>query len=74
MNVFDLPVVETLVRTALAEDLGAGDLTTRLTVPADKRARADISARESAVIAAAREAGSTSLNVFGPSMPRHHHA
>jgi nicotinate-nucleotide pyrophosphorylase (carboxylating) len=51
MDVFDLPVVDTLVRTALAEDLGAGDLTTRLTVPPDKRARAEISTKEAAVVA-----------------------
>ena len=51
MDIFDLPAVDTLVRTALAEDLGAGDLTTRLTVPAEKRARAEISAKENAVIA-----------------------
>jgi nicotinate-nucleotide pyrophosphorylase (carboxylating) len=51
MDVFDLPAVDTLVKTALAEDLGAGDLTTRLTVPADKRARAEISAKEAAVVA-----------------------
>lgn len=51
MDVFDLPAIDSLVRTALAEDLGAGDLTTRLTVPAEKRARAEISAKENAVIA-----------------------
>lgn len=51
MDVFDLPAVDTLVTNALAEDLGAGDLTTRLTVPADKLARAEISAKEAAVVA-----------------------
>jgi nicotinate-nucleotide pyrophosphorylase (carboxylating) len=51
MNVFDLPAVDALVRTALAEDLGAGDLTTRLTVPPERRARAEISAKEAAVVA-----------------------
>ena len=51
MDVFDLPTVTALVSAALAEDLGAGDLTTRLTVPPDRRARAEISAKESAVIA-----------------------
>ncbi len=51
MDVIDLPAVDALVRTALAEDLGAGDLTTRLTVPAEKRARAEISAKEAAVVA-----------------------
>ncbi len=51
MDVFDLPAVDVLVRAALDEDLGAGDLTTRLTVPAEKRARAEISAKEAAVVA-----------------------
>ena len=51
MDIFDLPAVDAVVRTALAEDLGAGDLTTRLTVPPEKRARAEISAKESAVVA-----------------------
>ncbi len=51
MDVFDLPAVEALVKTALAEDLGAGDLTTRLTVPAEQRARAEIAAKEAAVVA-----------------------
>jgi nicotinate-nucleotide pyrophosphorylase (carboxylating) len=51
MDVFDLPAVDALVRNALAEDLGAGDLTTRLTVPAEKRARAEVSAKEAAVVA-----------------------
>lgn len=51
MDIFDLPAVDALVRTALAEDLGAGDVTSRLTVPPEKRARAEISAKESAVVA-----------------------
>ncbi|MFQ5667921.1 MAG: carboxylating nicotinate-nucleotide diphosphorylase [Candidatus Binatia bacterium] len=51
MDVFALPVVDALVKTALAEDVGAGDLTTRLTVPAESAARAEIAARERAVIA-----------------------
>ncbi|HXQ22122.1 MAG TPA: carboxylating nicotinate-nucleotide diphosphorylase [Candidatus Acidoferrales bacterium] len=51
MDVFDLPSVEVLIRAALAEDLGGGDITTQLTVPRDARGRAAISAQESAVIA-----------------------
>jgi nicotinate-nucleotide pyrophosphorylase (carboxylating) len=51
MTVFDLPTVDDLVRAALTEDLGAGDLTTRLTIAPDQRARAEISAQASAVIA-----------------------
>src|SRR5262245_41592298 len=51
MDVFDLPAVVDLLRLALAEDLGAGDLTTRLTVPAGTAARAAIRAKQAAVIA-----------------------
>lgn len=51
MDVFDLPAVNRLVQAALEEDLGAGDLTTRLTVPVGARARAEIAAQEPAVIA-----------------------
>jgi nicotinate-nucleotide pyrophosphorylase (carboxylating) len=51
MDVFDLPAVTALVNTALAEDLGAGDLTSRLTVPPGTRARARIAAKQNAMIA-----------------------
>jgi len=51
MDVFDLPTVAALVSAALAEDLGAGDLTSRLTIPAARQATAEISAQASAVIA-----------------------
>jgi nicotinate-nucleotide pyrophosphorylase (carboxylating) len=51
MTVFDLPSTDALIRTALAEDVGAGDLTTQLTVPAGTQARAQISAKEDAVVA-----------------------
>lgn len=51
MDVCDLPSVTALINTAFGEDLGAGDLTTRLTIPPDRRARAEISAKVSAVIA-----------------------
>jgi nicotinate-nucleotide pyrophosphorylase (carboxylating) len=51
VDVFDLPAVDAVVKAALAEDLGAGDLTTRLTVPPERRARAEISAKEAAVVA-----------------------
>lgn len=51
MDVVDLVAVDTLVRTALAEDVGAGDLTTRLTVAKETRARAEITAKETAVVA-----------------------
>jgi len=51
MDVFDLPAVTAQVTAALAEDLGAGDLTTRLTIAAERRARAAISAKAAAVVA-----------------------
>ncbi len=51
MDVFDLPSIDTLVKAALAEDIGAGDLTTQLTVPRDAGGHAEISAKERAVIA-----------------------
>lgn len=42
---------ERLIRLALAEDLGAGDITSRLTVPASQQARAVIVARAAGVLA-----------------------
>src|SRR6266852_2310968 len=51
MDIFDLPAVDALVKDALAEDLGAGDLTTRLTVSREARAGAEIAAKEAAVVA-----------------------
>ncbi len=51
MDIFDLGSVDTLVRNALAEDLGGGDLTTRLTVAKETRARAEISSKEAAIVA-----------------------
>jgi nicotinate-nucleotide pyrophosphorylase (carboxylating) len=51
MDVLDLASVDTLVRTALAEDIGAGDLTTRLTVAPESRARGEITVKEAIVVA-----------------------
>ncbi|MFN8628727.1 MAG: carboxylating nicotinate-nucleotide diphosphorylase [Candidatus Binatia bacterium] len=51
MDVFDLADVERLIRTALAEDMGAGDVTTRLTVAPETYARAEIAVKEEAVVA-----------------------
>lgn len=48
---FDLPAVDDLVRSAVAEDLGRGDLTTQLTVAAGVRARAEIVAKQGGVLA-----------------------
>jgi nicotinate-nucleotide pyrophosphorylase (carboxylating) len=40
-----------LIRVALAEDIGSGDITSRLTVPADRRSRARLVARSGGVLA-----------------------
>lgn len=51
MTVFDLPATMDLLRAALNEDIGFGDITTRLTVPAKARGRAQVHAKEQAVVA-----------------------
>lgn len=51
MTVFDLPSVADLIRSALAEDLGRGDLTTRLTIDAAAQASAEIVAQEEGLLA-----------------------
>jgi len=44
-----LPIIQANVRTALEEDLGAGDLTARL-IPENRQARATVITRENAVL------------------------
>ncbi|MCB9831857.1 MAG: carboxylating nicotinate-nucleotide diphosphorylase [Planctomycetes bacterium] len=44
------PAVENLLRAALAEDIGAGDVTTRTMVPEEARAEARILVREDGVV------------------------
>jgi nicotinate-nucleotide pyrophosphorylase (carboxylating) len=51
MDAFALPTLDALLRHALDEDLGAGDITTWLTVPPARRGHADIAAKAPAVIA-----------------------
>ena len=51
MNVFDLPSVRALIEAALTEDIGRGDLTTRLTVGDDVPAQARIVAKQDGVAA-----------------------
>ncbi|MGD9765452.1 MAG: carboxylating nicotinate-nucleotide diphosphorylase [Candidatus Binatia bacterium] len=51
MSVFDLPAVTRLIETALSEDVGRGDITTQLTVPADRRATATVLAKQDGVLA-----------------------
>ena len=48
---FDLPSVRALIEAALAEDIGRGDLTTRLTVGDDVPAQARIVAKQDGVAA-----------------------
>jgi nicotinate-nucleotide pyrophosphorylase (carboxylating) len=43
--------IQNIVRAALAEDIGAGDITTEATIPADQRAEACIVAKEPCVVA-----------------------
>lgn len=51
MDIFQLPAVESLIRASLEEDLGRGDLTTRLTVDPDVAGRAEVVAKEAGVLA-----------------------
>lgn len=51
MNIFRLESVESLIRAALAEDIGRGDVTTRLTVAVDVRGTAEIRAKQDGVMA-----------------------
>jgi nicotinate-nucleotide pyrophosphorylase (carboxylating) len=44
-------LIQNLVRAALAEDIGAGDITTETAIPADQRAEASIIAKEPCVVA-----------------------
>ena len=50
-NNFYIPQLEDLVRRALLEDIGTGDITTLLTVPEGTQARAQIIAKSDGVIA-----------------------
>ena len=51
MTTLDTEYIRNLVRAALAEDIGAGDITTESAIPADARAEAYIVAKESCVVA-----------------------
>ena len=51
MTIFELAQVDSLLRAALAEDVGRGDITTRLTVPAGVRATATLLAKQHGVLA-----------------------
>ncbi|MBX3027121.1 carboxylating nicotinate-nucleotide diphosphorylase [bacterium] len=51
MTVFELSQVDSLLRAALAEDIGRGDVTTRLTVPAGVQATGTLRAKQPGVLA-----------------------
>jgi nicotinate-nucleotide pyrophosphorylase (carboxylating) len=51
MNALPQEIVRSLVRAALTEDIGAGDITTETAIPADQRAEACIIAKEPCVVA-----------------------
>src|SRR5262245_12526894 len=51
MKSLPVELIQHLVRTALAEDIGAGDVTTECAIPADTRAQAVILAKEPCVVA-----------------------
>jgi len=51
MEIFDLPAVLDLLRLALAEDVGAGDVTTRVTIAPTTAATARLRAKQEAVLA-----------------------
>ena len=52
-----------LIKAALAEDIGTGDVTSRLTVPASKRARAALVARSGGVLAGIAVCRDTFLSI-----------
>ncbi|HXI83266.1 MAG TPA: carboxylating nicotinate-nucleotide diphosphorylase [Verrucomicrobiae bacterium] len=51
MNALPQEIVDNFVRAALAEDIGAGDITTEMAIPADQQAEAYIVAKEPCVVA-----------------------
>jgi len=51
MTTLSATLIQNIVRTALAEDVGAGDITTEVSVPADLSGTASIIAKEPCVVA-----------------------
>ncbi len=49
-------ILEEKLRNMLAEDIGQGDITTALTIPEDTKAKAEVMAKESGVVAGIEEA------------------
>lgn len=57
MPLVDLKELNSIIRQALAEDIGKGDITTRLIMPADRKVNAIILAKESYVVCGIIAAG-----------------
>jgi nicotinate-nucleotide pyrophosphorylase (carboxylating) len=51
MNVLSSEIIQAIVRAALAEDVGAGDITTEAAIPPEVRAEAAIVAKEPCIVA-----------------------
>src|ERR1035437_3025005 len=51
MNALPQEIIHNFVRAALAEDIGAGDITTESAIPADQQAEAVVVAKEPCVVA-----------------------
>ncbi len=62
----DLASIDTLIRRALAEDIGSGDVTTELTIPAGARARGVLLAKAPLVVAGLDAAVRTFEILAGP--------
>ncbi|MCE5313683.1 MAG: carboxylating nicotinate-nucleotide diphosphorylase [Armatimonadota bacterium] len=69
----DAMYIESVVKAALLEDIGSGDITTLLTVPCDATAHATITAKESGVLAGQKLTGAVfqqfSGAVYEPAIP-----
>jgi nicotinate-nucleotide pyrophosphorylase (carboxylating) len=68
MDVFDLPAVNALIEAALAEDIGRGDLTTRLTVGDDVPAQGRLLAKQAGVAAGLPLVGKIFAALAGPAV------
>jgi len=67
----DLEALEPRLRAALAEDIGPGDITSELLVPADARGTARIRAKAEGVVAGVRVAGAIFRYAGGAAMTVH---
>ena len=69
MNALSIDTIKNLVRTALAEDIGAGDITTEVSVPADLLGAATIIAKEPGVVAGLVLVEAVFLELSGQAQP-----